>query len=459
MGKVRKGILRQQRQKVLKVDVRPQKDEEWSASQDEFYRDDVDVWNEDRECLMLNTVADIEPASFSEDEGSDREVLGLELSESEEEDEIESDGQSSETVPSDKAWGDRKKSFYDTDFNNDDVNQSSDESQREEEEREAMSLQKRLVESIGEQDFGLEILKAMETAEEGVETNKKEFRVAKELSSMSERERLTLLQEQWPEFLELYGDLKEKTTYSLTVAQPFNHKVKMYPTAFTKEGSWLLQTLMTANNLYCLNVMFYVMLRAESISAEDHPVIKRIVQLRDLLSKLRSSLGKENELKALLERLDDKVLEKAETDSKSMKVEAKPILKKRKRSHDIGQEEDPLEHYDRIKHLKQEKKKQKRVSFGELTVRALNEGKETKEGEEETVEGKRGITYQISQNKGLTPKRKKDQRNPRVKHRKKYGKAVKKYNKVVRPVEKELDRYGGERGGIKLRLSRSVKIK
>lgn len=36
---------------------------------------------------------------------------------------------------------------------------------------------------------------------------------------------------------------------------------------------------------------------------------------------------------------------------------------------------------------------------------------------------KRGITFQIAKNKGLTPHRKKEQRNPRVKNRNKYRKA------------------------------------
>lgn len=37
---------------------------------------------------------------------------------------------------------------------------------------------------------------------------------------------------------------------------------------------------------------------------------------------------------------------------------------------------------------------------------------------------KRAITYEMSKNKGLTPHRKKEQRNPRVKHKLKYRKAL-----------------------------------
>lgn len=39
------------------------------------------------------------------------------------------------------------------------------------------------------------------------------------------------------------------------------------------------------------------------------------------------------------------------------------------------------------------------------------------------VDSKRAITYQIAKNKGLMPHRKKEQRNPRVKHRNRFRKA------------------------------------
>lgn len=51
-------------------------------------------------------------------------------------------------------------------------------------------------------------------------------------------------------------------------------------------------------------------------------------------------------------------------------------------------------------------------------------GGDTEEFEESGELEKRRITYAISKNKGLTPKRKREQRNPRVKHREKYRKAT-----------------------------------
>lgn len=74
-------------------------------------------------------------------------------------------------------------------------------------------------------------------------------------------------------------------------------------------------------------------------------------------------------------------------------------------------------------------------------------------------DGKRAINYQILKNKGLTPRRKKDNRNSRVKKRKKYEKAQKKL-KSVRAVYSggQSGAYEGEKTGIKKNLVKSVKF-
>lgn len=71
---------------------------------------------------------------------------------------------------------------------------------------------------------------------------------------------------------------------------------------------------------------------------------------------------------------------------------------------------------------------------------------------------KRQINYEILKNKGLTPHRKKEQRNPRVKHRNKYEKAKKKIKSIKRIVVRQEGPYGGEITGIKTKLSRSIKF-
>ncbi|KAF9090597.1 hypothetical protein BGX23_005858 [Mortierella sp. AD031] len=93
--------------------------------------------------------------------------------------------------------------------------------------------------------------------------------------------------------------------------------------------------------------------------------------------------------------------------------------------------------------------------------KALNENIEHSTSFEDTSmdpNDKRSISWQILKNKGLTPHRKKEQRNPRVKHRNKYEQAKKKIKSVKRVFTRLEGAYGGEKTGIKTGLARSVKF-
>ncbi|KAG0261954.1 hypothetical protein BG011_000503 [Mortierella polycephala] len=93
--------------------------------------------------------------------------------------------------------------------------------------------------------------------------------------------------------------------------------------------------------------------------------------------------------------------------------------------------------------------------------KALNENLEISTSFEDTSidsNDKRSISWQILKNKGLTPHRKKEQRNPRVKHRNKYEAAKKKIKSVKRVFTRLEGSYGGEKTGIKTGLARSVKF-
>jgi len=72
---------------------------------------------------------------------------------------------------------------------------------------------------------------------------------------------------------------------------------------------------------------------------------------------------------------------------------------------------------------------------------------------------KRGITYQIEKNRGLTAKRKKEYRNPRVRHRNKYARALIKRKSRVPTARNEEEKYIGEPTGIRAGIKRGIKLK
>lgn len=114
-------------------------------------------------------------------------------------------------------------------------------------------------------------------------------------------------------------------------------------------------------------------------------------------------------------------------------------------------------YYDTIKKERSDNKAN-RLQAHKDAVKAAKEGKLAELKENIGESGKRALNFQILKNKGLTPHRKKENRNSRVKKRLKYEKAQKKLKSVRSVYSAPTGAYEGEKTGIKKGLSKSVKF-
>ncbi|RAK97017.1 something about silencing 10 family protein [Aspergillus ibericus CBS 121593] len=124
-----------------------------------------------------------------------------------------------------------------------------------------------------------------------------------------------------------------------------------------------------------------------------------------------------------------------------------------------GEQSDDDDYYDMVAARGKQRKDDKKAR-ADAYAAAAREGGHVAIQEEIGPDGKRAITYQIEKNKGLTPKRSKDSRNPRVKKRKKFEEKKKKLGSIRQVYKGGEGRggYGGELTGIKKNLVKSVKL-
>ncbi|KAJ1337476.1 U3 small nucleolar RNA-associated protein 3 [Microdochium nivale] len=116
------------------------------------------------------------------------------------------------------------------------------------------------------------------------------------------------------------------------------------------------------------------------------------------------------------------------------------------------------EYYDMVAARTSRKKEDKSARAAALATASATD--RVVETETVDADGKRKITYAIEKNKGLAPKRNKDNRNPRVKKRKMYAEKQKKQRsmKAMYSGGEGKGGYGGELTGIKPGLIKSVKL-
>ena len=131
----------------------------------------------------------------------------------------------------------------------------------------------------------------------------------------------------------------------------------------------------------------------------------------------------------------------------------------RRAAKEVREANDDGDYYDFIA-AQTRKKKADKEAFAAAKREAASQGATVRPVEEIGPGGKRAITYTIEKNKGLTPKRKKEVRNPRVKKRKKFEEKKKKLGSIRQVYKGGEGRggYGGELTGIKSNLVKSIKL-
>ncbi|XP_075149501.1 UTP3 small subunit processome component Sas10 [Haematobia irritans] len=402
-----------------------------------------------------------------EDAGEDNDDDELGLADSD----IEGAELNEDDLPDTKYWGKKSSAYYNTDFVDQDYSTYNEKEEKlaKLEGEEAKAIQLRLAKQLKEEDFELDTVfkKSKKSKKSAPVEEEKSTLLKADFSGLSKRERLELFEKDSPEFSGLIGDFEGymeeiQQLHAPVMSYVHENNVPMIPA---------LQFAQHYQNIaltYCSNLAFYLLLKANRTSIQNHPIISRLMQLKKLLNQLDDK--HENiikpQLEALLERIQDgdqfEVLEMKNVAEVGTSKPKHPKKAKLGILSEYDKEDQPSK-----KRVKLENDKDNEMgSFAQMSSDD-NDDDEAEddeeagldENDEEDGESRRGITYQIAKNKGLMPHRKKEQRNPRVKHRGKYRKALIRRKGAVRTVRKETTRYGGEVSGIKATVSKSIKFK
>jgi U3 small nucleolar RNA-associated protein 3 len=423
-------------------------DYEASDSDNEYTEREKKLLNKVRKGRKGNGSEEEEVFGFDEDDDSEPEKF-------EADSDFEDEGDDNDGLPNERAWGRKKSSFYNSDFQDQDYRNYTEKEEEAAnlEQIEALQIQKRLANELNETDFNLDMFVLPETqAEDVTEEKTKVKRTKTDLSDLSKKQKIALFKSEAPEFDGLVQDFEERFSESKNLLIPTIHLMKSIEFPIHP----FLDFIKCRNELilnYCTNISFYLMLKAKRSKVKNHPVVKRIIQFRQLICQLDDIFEYvvKPQIETLLAEVGDISSIEIKKDSSKLKILESLKLRLESAAGSEGSSENG-EEFDKPLFTH----KYSSESEGEEDEK---EGDETMEVDEETGSTKRKITKQIAKNKGLTAKKRKELRNPRVKNKLKYKKAAVRRKGAIREVRSKVDLYGGEATGVKTHVKRGIKFK
>lgn len=442
-----------------------------SDSEDEYSDGEKELLKNVRNREAENTDSEEDVYGFESDEDSDQKA---DIADSD----VEGQEQSGDDLPDTKAWGNKKKSYYATDYVDEDYGGfGNDEEAALMEEEEAKNIQRRLLEQLGDEDFTMEFFAKPKQEKEETSTTV----IKSDLGQLSKRQKLQLLEKESPELAGLILDFKSKLSVAKDDLQPVLELVKdgKLPTC---PASKFVKTNYNLILNYCTNISFYLLLKSQRINIQNHPVVKRLYQYRQMLNKMEPIYSEviKPQISSILEAISNNVelqadiskeLSKRSKKRKSGKDTTETVFKKLKltsvekddgKDTGVSDNEEDYEGDDIEMTARKNDDESEESGFSDndeiVSKYKENDQPATAQMTDEFSD-KREITYQMSKNKGLTPHRKKEQRNPRVKHKLKFRKAKIRRKGAVPEPRFEINRYAGETSGIKANVKKGIKIK
>jgi U3 small nucleolar RNA-associated protein 3 len=381
-------------------------------------------------------------------------------------------------MPDAHAWGTSIKNYVGSEYVDNDGEGITDKHRMiaEAEEEEGIATQKRLLDQLDEDALDFDIFPTQETGESG-----SRIVTVTKLDKLSKEDRLEYLKKESPELFLLIDDYKRLMNES-------ENKIGAAIQELTKVSDQikqddLFQFMCVKKQLimrYCLNINFYLALKCRGKQTKQHPVRQTLILYRKMLKEVQeyqSKLGYAT-VEQLIEQIKKNV-GRNRLESKTIIADRKKKSGKRVTIQGVDSDEEEADERWNVRKAKKsgsmslhEEVEAKRTALQKAEGKLKQMEKDAEYYSDEHQDEKevlfvhkrddvkkRKISRMIEKNKGLTPYRRKDLRNPRLRYKSKFVKAEKKRRSQVSDPVKEINRYAGEFHGIKAATVRSVKIK
>ncbi|GIY52589.1 something about silencing protein 10 [Caerostris darwini] len=252
---------------------------------DNFSDSDADVNDNDllfdeREAKDDELSTDDELIQHRDESSEEEEVLPITDDEKDESDD-DNDIDEEKDGPNQDAWGKKKSTYYNADFEDEDRGRTYREEDLEKaqaEFEEALAIQKSVSKYAA--DNIAELFLMPET-----ELPKKESEDEAEFDSLDSKQKIKFMKKKCPELLSYITEFKKKMTEVKNKYVPLMDRVKQNKIS-NKNLATFIKSKYHALLFYCMNISFYMALRNKGPIHPLHPIFQRIKSFKEILDRL-----------------------------------------------------------------------------------------------------------------------------------------------------------------------------